>query len=217
MRKLRQFDTKLPRPTPTDPNDPTDPPRSKTATRRPASCHRPRSCPESTPYAGNDSRARFGRPKASSLIPLGARIAGAKRRPRDAELCAGSPVDRARHRPSHWIRGQRPPEAGNRARQFFAELAWPKTAALGFGRPRRPRCPRPRGKPANDAKHRLAADATTLKGDPRAEGRRIIQPTLWGFARIAPRRGGQRSLRGVLKRERKPKTPRPPAWGKRPS
>ena len=71
---------KVPRPTPNDPidpNDPTDPPRSKTATRRPASCHRPWPCPEMSPNAGHDSRARFGRPKASSLIPLGARIAGA--------------------------------------------------------------------------------------------------------------------------------------------
>ena len=33
--------------------------------------------PKHPPYAGHDSRARFGRPKASSLIPLGARIAGA--------------------------------------------------------------------------------------------------------------------------------------------
>ena len=33
--------------------------------------------PKCTPNAGHDSRARFGRPKASSLIPLGARIAGA--------------------------------------------------------------------------------------------------------------------------------------------
>ena len=34
--------------------------------------------PKHPPYAGHDSRARFGRPKASSLIPLGARIAGAR-------------------------------------------------------------------------------------------------------------------------------------------
>ena len=33
--------------------------------------------PKCPPNAGHDSRARFGRPKASSLIPLGARIAGA--------------------------------------------------------------------------------------------------------------------------------------------
>ena len=60
--KVPRSRSKLPRPTPTDPKDPTDPPRSKTATRRPASCHRPRPCPEMYPQRG----ARFSRPLRSS-------------------------------------------------------------------------------------------------------------------------------------------------------
>ena len=81
-----------------------------------------------SPLAGNDSRRQ-------------ARIAEAdRRRPREAELCAGSPVDRARCCPSRRIRAQRPPKAVRKARSVFAELAWQKAAALFFGRSCRPRC-----------------------------------------------------------------------------
>ena len=59
-------------------NDPIDRRAPKTATRRPASCHRPWSCPVKVPRRGE----RFSRPKrsvlaASSKIQLGARIAEA--------------------------------------------------------------------------------------------------------------------------------------------
>ena len=86
-------------------------------------------------------------------------------------------------------RGRRPPEAENRARQIRGKLVWHRTAALGFGRLRRPRRPRPRGKSVGNAKHTSTARRTHLKTATRARWHK--QGQLLGEARHEPiGRGG---------------------------
>jgi len=135
----------------------------QTATRRPASCHRPWSCPVKVPRRGE----RFSRPKrgvlaASSLIPVGARIGEARAR-RKLRRFAGWPC--AVLSLSQWIGGdarqRRKTERGNfRVNSFDSEL--PRSVLGGTSRPRRPRlaeCP------LRSAKHTSTEDETTLKGD----------------------------------------------------
>ena len=138
----------------------------KTATRRPASCHRPRSCPETSPLRG----ARFSRPLRSSqsvlVDPSWRENSRSEIRPRRRRRVARgrSPsreaVARGRAEAARCgimrrftgrscaalslslDRGRRPPKAENRARQSRSKLVCLGVAALGFGRPRRPRRPR---------------------------------------------------------------------------
>jgi len=71
-------------------------------------------------------------------------------------------------------------KAENRARQIRGKLVWHRTAALGFGRLRRPRRPRPRGESVESAKHTPTARRTHLKTATRA--RWHTQGQLWGRA-----------------------------------
>ena len=104
-------------------------------------------------------------------------------------------------------------KAENRARQIRGKLVWHRTAALGFGRLRRPRRPRPRGKSVGNAKHTSTADGHTLKGDRPRRGRieaqskaREGQPTRRG-------RGWKSQSRPLEERGRT--TQRPRAEGQR--
>ena len=130
-------------------------PRPNNRPRRPASCCRPWSCPASVPIAGNDSRRQ-------ARIAEAVGVGRARRRPRRTRgwLCAELS-------PPHWIRGRRPPKAGNRTRQIRGKLVWHRTAALGFGRLRRPRRPRPRGVIRTRREAEGRGRATTSDRDPR--------------------------------------------------
>ena len=71
------------------------------------------------------------------------------------------------------FRWRRPPEAENRARQIRGKLVWHRTAALGFGRLRRPRRPRPRGESVGSARlERSGNRASEAKPLPHIYGRR---------------------------------------------
>jgi len=117
-------------------------------------CHRP-----AAPQWTGERFSRPARivPAASSLSPVAARIAEAKRRPREARLAPDTrlvvrgvvpattqsdlPLTRGLRPASHRNAGQCPNGGGdarrkaeNRARQIWGKLVWHRTAALGFGR-----------------------------------------------------------------------------------
>ena len=99
---------------------------------------------------------------------------------------------------------------------FSASLLSRKSAALGFGRLRRPRRPRPRAKSANGAKQRKSGWATTLKGDPPRRARRATLGTREAHSSQRARRAGlgvPRAIvgetRSTLKRRRW-ESPKPP-------
>ena len=69
------------------------------------------------------------------------------------------------------FRGRRSPEAENRARQIRGKLVWHRTAALGFGRLRRPRRPRPRGVVRTRREAHISGRRTHLKRRPPSRAR----------------------------------------------
>ena len=107
-------------------------------------------------------------------------------------------------------RGRRPPEAENRARQIRGKLVWHRTAALGFGRLRRPRRPRPRGESVGSAKHTPTARRTHLRPRPAPDG--TSKGNFWekqGTNQSGAVVGSQRELVGETERT----TPTPPRRG----
>ena len=152
--------------------------------------------------------ARAGCPRIVPVLSsLAARIAEAKRRPREAKH---APVRRLVVRgvvPLSLDRGRRPPEAENRARQIRGKLVWHRTAALGFGRLRRPRRPRPRGESVGSAKHTPTARRTHLRPRPAPDG--TSKGNFWekqGTNQSGAGVGSQRELVGETERT----TPTPP-------